>query len=81
MRPYLEKLQDVWPWLLLAGLCGGVVTASTAAAVVAVTRRYSASPWLHVGRWKDIFTSAESQPLIPRREKGETKLKNYVTTM
>ncbi|KAM6907518.1 LOW QUALITY PROTEIN: tyrosinase-like [Xenentodon cancila] len=52
MRPYLEEMQDVWPWLLLAGLCGGIVTIAVAAAVLTAKQRFRGSSWLHGKSWK-----------------------------
>lgn len=81
MHPYLEELQSVWPWLLLAGLCGGIVAVAIAAVVITAKRRYRGSPWLHNGRWKNLFALPERQPLILSCDTGETKPRNYQTTM
>lgn len=79
MRPFLEELQSVWPWLLLAGLCGGIVAAGIAVAVLAAKRRQRGSPWLRVGGWKNLFALPERQPLIWSSD-TETKHSNYQTT-
>lgn len=81
LRPYLEELQDVWPWLLLAGLCGGIITLAAAAAFLTAKRRYRGSPWLQVGRWKNVFALPERQPLIRSSDAEETKHRNYQTTI
>ncbi|XP_030602226.1 tyrosinase-like [Archocentrus centrarchus] len=81
MHPFLEEMQDVWPWLLVAGLCGGILTMATAAAVVGVKQRYKGSPWLHVKKWKNAFALSERQPLIWNNENGETNQLKYQTTM
>ncbi len=75
MHPYLEVLQDVWPWLLLAGLCGGIVAVAASAAVLTAKRR------LHAGRWKNLFALPERQPLIRNSDSAETNHHNYQTTM
>ncbi|XP_049448022.1 tyrosinase-like [Epinephelus fuscoguttatus] len=81
MRPYLEELQDVWPWLLLAGLCGGIVAVTLTAAILAAKRRYGGSTWLHVNKWKNLFALPERQPLIWSSDTEETKHRNYQTTI
>lgn len=63
MHPYLEELQDLWPWLLLTGVCGGVASAATAAALLVVRRRL---PRLPVGRWKALLP--ERRPLLWERD-------------
>ncbi|XP_038564302.1 tyrosinase-like [Micropterus salmoides] len=75
IRPYLEELQDVWPWLLLAGLCGGIVAMFIAAAVLPAKRR------LHRGKWKMLFALSERQPLIRSSDIEENKQRNYQTPM
>ncbi|XP_023121961.2 tyrosinase-like [Amphiprion ocellaris] len=81
MRPYLEELQDVWPWLLLAGLFGGIVTIVLAAAVLAAKRRYRRPSWLQGRSWKSALALPERQPLILSNESVETNHRNYQTTM
>lgn len=81
MRPYLEELQDVWPWLLLAGLCGGIVAVTIAAAILTAKRRCGRSPWLHMSKWKNAFALSEKQPLIRSSDTEETKHRNYQTTI
>lgn len=81
MRPFLEGLQAVWPWLLLAGLCGGFAAVAIAAAVITVKRQYRGLPSLHMRRWRNIFSFPETQPLILSCDTGERKLSNYQTTM
>ncbi|XP_019952651.2 tyrosinase-like [Paralichthys olivaceus] len=80
MRPFLQALQDVWPWLLLAGLLGGVVAVGAAAAVFTVKRRLRDSPWLHGGKWKNLFALPERQPLIWGND-NEAGHYNYQTAM
>ncbi|XP_035035425.2 tyrosinase-like [Hippoglossus stenolepis] len=80
MRPFLQALQDVWPWLLLAGLSGGIVAVGVAAAVFTVKRRFGGSAWLHGGKWKNLFALPERQPLI-RGDDSEDGHSNYQTTM
>lgn len=72
MRPYLEELQDLWPWLLLAGVCGGIVSAATAAALLMAKRRL---PRLPAGTWKTVLP--ERLPLLWDRDDRE----NYQTAI
>ncbi|XP_015235245.1 PREDICTED: tyrosinase-like [Cyprinodon variegatus] len=78
MRPYLDELQNVWPWLVLAGLFGGFVTVSIGAVFLIAKRRYKA--WPHRKNWKNAFALPEKQPLIWSNE-SETNRNNYQTTM
>lgn len=80
MRPYLEELQDVWPWMLLAGLCGGIFTVALAAIIVIAKGRYKGSNWLHVQRWRNRFVLPEREPLIFSPDKEEND-HNYQSTM
>ncbi|KAM7374401.1 hypothetical protein PAMP_007058 [Pampus punctatissimus] len=81
LRPYLEELRSVWPWLLLAGLCGGIVAVAIADVVRTVKQRYRGSPWLHIRTFKNLFALPERQPLILSCDTGETKHHNYQTTI
>ncbi|XP_076026856.1 tyrosinase-like [Genypterus blacodes] len=76
MRPYLEELQEVWPWLLLAGLVGGVASVAVAAALLAATRRYGGSVWRRTRRWRGSFVLPERQQLICS-DTDEHKHRNY----
>ncbi|KAM4726512.1 tyrosinase-like [Anableps anableps] len=78
MRPYLEELQDVWPWLILAGLCGGLVTVTIGAAFLLTKHRHKA--WPRRRSWKNLFALPEKQPLIWSNE-TEANHHNYQTTM
>lgn len=71
MHPYLEELQDLWPWLLLTGVCGGVASAATAAALLMARRRL---PRLPVARWKALLP--ERLPLLWDRDEDKG---NYQT--
>lgn len=71
MHPYLEELQDLWPWLLLTGVCGGVASAATAAALLMAKRRLLRLP---VGRWKALLP--ERLPLLWDRDEDKG---NYQT--
>lgn len=73
MRPYLEELQDFWPWLLLSGLCGGIVSVATAAALLMAKRRL---PRLPVGTWKAVLP--ERLPLLWDRDEDK---ENYQTAI
>lgn len=78
MRPYLDELQNVWPWLVLAGLFGGFLTVSIGAVFLITKRRYKA--WPHRMNWKNAFALPEKQPLIWSNE-SEANRNNYQTTM
>lgn len=81
MRPYLDDLQGVWLELLLAGLCGGVVTVIVAAGVLLAKRRSKGMLW-HSGKsWRTTFALPETQPLIWRNETEESNPRSYQTTM
>ncbi|KAM6985171.1 tyrosinase [Aplochiton taeniatus] len=65
MGPYLELLQEAWPWMLLAGILGAGVVLVT----VRLHRRFSARvprtwPWQRQGKWRNMFHLPERQPLI-----------------
>uniref|UniRef100_A0A3P9DCZ5 Tyrosinase n=1 Tax=Maylandia zebra TaxID=106582 RepID=A0A3P9DCZ5_9CICH len=81
LHPSLDELRDVWPWLLLAGLCGGILTIAIAAAVLTTKRWYKGSSWLRARSWKHAFALPERQPLIRSNEIEETNQHNYQTTM
>ncbi|XP_047463262.1 tyrosinase-like [Mugil cephalus] len=81
MRPYLEELRDVWPWLLLAGLCGGLVTTAAAVAVMAAKQRKRSLSWPNARRWKNLFALPERKPLLWSDETVETNPHNYHTTI
>ncbi|XP_053703200.1 tyrosinase-like [Synchiropus splendidus] len=67
MRPLLEELREVWPWLLLSALGGGLLVMTAALAAV------RGGGWLQrplesVRRWKDLITLGEREPLISSEE-------------
>ncbi|XP_008425427.1 tyrosinase-like [Poecilia reticulata] len=78
MRPYLDELHDVWPWLILAALCGGIVTVTTAIAVLLAKHRFKA--WPRRKTWRNVLALPEKQPLIWNNE-TEASHHNYQTTM
>lgn len=73
LRPYLEELQDLWPWLLLTGVCGGIVSVATAAALLMAKRRL---PRLPAETWKAVLP--ERLPLLWDRDEDN---KNYQTAI
>ncbi|XP_030009112.1 tyrosinase-like [Sphaeramia orbicularis] len=81
MRPILDEMQDVWPWLLLAALCGGILAMATAAVIVTVKRRNRGFTWPHMRGWRNLFTLPETQPLIFTHNSEESKHPNYQTAM
>uniref|UniRef100_A0A3Q3FG97 Tyrosinase n=1 Tax=Labrus bergylta TaxID=56723 RepID=A0A3Q3FG97_9LABR len=68
MRPYLDELRNVWPWLLFAGLMGGILAVSLVAAFL---------------KKKPIILDSitEKQPLILGNVTEETSARNYQTTI
>ncbi|XP_005807149.1 tyrosinase-like [Xiphophorus maculatus] len=78
MRPYLDELHDVWPLLILAVLCGGIVTVAIAIAILLAKHRFKA--WPRRKSWKNFFALPEKQPLIWNNE-TEASHHNYQTTM
>ncbi|KAM9331869.1 tyrosinase-like [Pholidichthys leucotaenia] len=80
VRPLLEELHEVWPWLLLAGMCGAIVAAVTAAVVLTAKRWLRGSSWLGARKGKNTFSLPEQQPLIRSNETVENNY-NYQTTM
>ncbi|XP_072230830.1 tyrosinase-like [Leuresthes tenuis] len=81
MRPYLDELRDVWPWLLLAGLCGGILAITIAAAFLTAKRRCRGSSWPHQRSWRNALSLPERQPLIRSNETEEANRRNYQTTI
>nr|XP_043897954.1 tyrosinase-like [Solea senegalensis] len=79
MRPYLEELQDVWPWMLLAALVGGIVAVGVAAATLAAKHRLRGSLWPKKKTRKDLFS--ERQPLILTKDNVGDDYRNYQTSM
>nr|XP_029134291.1 LOW QUALITY PROTEIN: tyrosinase-like [Labrus bergylta] len=72
MRPYLDELRNVWPWLLFAGLMGGILAVSLVAAFLKVKQRYQ---WRPMGDWNNpcsyftaylfkLFRIPEKKPII-----------------
>ncbi|KAF6720549.1 Tyrosinase [Oryzias melastigma] len=81
LRPYLEELREMWPWMLCAALCGVFVTIAVAAVVQTVTQRYRGSSWPQGRSWKGGFVLPERQPLIRSGDKDDTNHPNYQTAM
>lgn len=80
MRPYLDDLQGVWPWLLLAGLCGVIGTLTIVAAVL-LAKHPSKMLWPSVKSWRSALTLPERQPLIWSNKMEESSYNSYQTTM
>ncbi|XP_020778725.1 tyrosinase-like [Boleophthalmus pectinirostris] len=80
IRPYLEELQEVWGWLVLAAVCGGLLSLALAAVVIHTKYKYSAPTWLRAHKWRNFFALPEREPLIFSPEKEETGY-NYQSTM
>uniref|UniRef100_A0A8C5DTN6 Tyrosinase n=1 Tax=Gouania willdenowi TaxID=441366 RepID=A0A8C5DTN6_GOUWI len=81
MHPYVEELQNVWPWLLMTSFCGGILTVAIVAAVLTAKRRYRGLSWPLARCWKKPFSLPERQPLICSNEIAENSHRNYQTTM
>ncbi|KAM9788476.1 tyrosinase-like [Neosynchiropus ocellatus] len=81
MRPLLEELRDVWPWLLSMALGGGVIATAALAAVRAARGGFPGRSWLRrplesVRRWQDLITLGEREPLV---SSAETQAPTYRT--
>lgn len=76
MHPYLEEMQDMWPWMLVAALVGGIAAVIIAAAALRVKRRNSrGSPWMNFSGLE------ERQPLIPSNKPRDVDYQNYQTAI
>ncbi|KAJ0004550.1 hypothetical protein NQD34_010764 [Periophthalmus magnuspinnatus] len=80
IRPYLEELQGMWGWLVLAGVCGGLLSLALAAVFMHIKYKYSASTWLPAHKWRNLFALPEREPLIFSPDKEENGY-NYQSTM
>lgn len=79
MRPYLDELQDLWPFLLLAVAIGGIVSVAIAAAVLTAKRRCQGLPRLHAKKWR--MALPERLPLLWGSDREATSHPNYQTTI
>lgn len=73
ITPYLEQAQQIWQWLLGAGLLGAVV-ASVFATLVVVARR----KWKRNQRRKRSLGYGERQPLL---QSSSEEGSSYQTTL
>lgn len=79
VRPYLEELQDLWPWLLLTFACGGVASVAAAAAILSVRRSCGSLSLPHMNQWKTSLP--ERLPLLWGSDREPSRLPNYQTTI
>ena len=80
MGPYLERLEEVWPWLLLAGGLGGITAAAIAVTVKIARKRRGSTSWPLMKKWKSFFTEPEGKQLLLSSD-VEPNYANYQTTM
>lgn len=82
MRPYLEELREMWPWLLLTFACGGVASVVAAAAVLTAKHGCRGLSLPHAQRWKMWKLSLpERLPLLWGSDREESSQPNYQTTI
>lgn len=74
LTPYLQQAQQIWQWLLAAGLFGGVVVAIIAVLLVVARRR-----WKSNQRRKRASSYGERQPLL--QSSSEEGSASFQTTM
>ncbi|KAJ3590895.1 hypothetical protein NHX12_008843 [Muraenolepis orangiensis] len=74
LTPYLEKAQDIWQWLLAAGILGALVAAVVAALVVTAIKRRKRSQ-----RRKLTSVYGERRPLL--HSSSEEGSSSYQTTL
>lgn len=79
MRPYLEELQDLWPWLMLTFACGGVASVVAVAAVLTAKRSCSGLSLPHAKKWK--MSLPERLPLLWGSDREASSKPNYQTTI
>lgn len=79
VRPYLEELQDLWPWLLLTFACGGVASVAAAAAILTAKRRCGSWSLPHLNKWK--MSLPERLPLLWASDREASGPSNYQTTI
>lgn len=74
LTPYLQQAQEIWQWLLAAGLLGAAVAAIFAAVIVVVRRK-----WKRSQRRKRASSYGERQPLL--HSSSEEGSSSYQTTL
>lgn len=74
LTPYLQQAQDIWQWLLGAGLLGAVIAAIIATLLVVARRK-----WRRNQRRKRVPSYGERQPLL--HSSSEEGSSSYQTTL
>lgn len=74
LTPYLEQAQQIWQWLLGAGILGALIAAVFAALVVVARRK-----WKRNQRRKKVSSYGERQPLL--NSSSEEGSASYQTTL
>lgn len=74
LTPYLEQAQQIWQWLLGAGILGALIAAVVAALVVVARRK-----WKRNQRRKRALSYGERQPLL--HSSSEEGSASYQTTL
>ncbi len=74
LTPYLQQAQEIWQWLLGAGILGALIASIIAALIVVVRRK-----WRRNQRRKRSSSYAERQPLL--QSSSEEGSSSYQTTL
>lgn len=74
LTPYLQQAQQIWQWLLGAGILGALIAAALAAVLITARRK-----WKRSQRRKRISSYGETQPLL--QSSSEEGSASYQTTM
>lgn len=74
LTPYLQQAQEIWQWLLGAGILGAALTAVIAILIVAARRK-----WRRNQRRKRASSYGERQPLL--QSSSEEGSSSYQTTL
>jgi len=74
LTPYLEQAQQIWQWLLGAGILGALIAAIFAAVLIVARRK-----WKRNQRRKRVPSFGERQPLL--QSSSEEGSSSYQTTL
>lgn len=73
LTPYLQQAQEIWQWLLGAGILGALIALIIAALVVVATKK-----WKRNRRRKRASSYGERQPLL---QSSSEEGSSYQTTL
>lgn len=74
LTPYLQQAQEIWQWLLGAGILGALIATIIAALIVVARRK-----WKRNQRRKRASSYGERQPLL--QSSSEEGSSSYQTTL